>query len=89
MTLCVIDGKQCVCQPDEGMACPNGTPAQVQAALFAIIVAADRAPAPAQAVPLTREQIIDLGPNGIGCLSDLIAYTRAVERAHGIGAQHG
>jgi histidine ammonia-lyase len=35
MTLCVIDGKQCQCQPDEGVPCVAGTPAQVQAALNA------------------------------------------------------
>lgn len=35
MTLCVIDGKQCRCQPDEGAPCTAGTPAQVQAALNA------------------------------------------------------
>ena len=35
MTLCVIDGKQCQCQPDDGQPCTAGTPAQVQAALNA------------------------------------------------------
>ena len=34
MTLCVINGKQCQCQPDEGVPCAAGTPAQVQAALW-------------------------------------------------------
>ncbi len=38
MTLCVIDCKQCQCQPDEGVPCDAGTPAQVQAALNAEIM---------------------------------------------------
>ena len=39
MTLCVIDGKQCQCQPNEGVACDAGTAAEVQAALNAEIMA--------------------------------------------------
>ncbi len=35
MSACVIDGKQCQCQPSEGVPCVSGTPAQVQAALHA------------------------------------------------------
>lgn len=35
MTLCVISGKQCQCQPDEGVACDEGSPAEVQEALRA------------------------------------------------------
>ena len=38
MTLCVIDGKQCQCQPDEGVPCVEGTPAQVQAAMCAEVM---------------------------------------------------
>lgn len=33
MTYCVMKVGHCQCQPDEGMACPHGTPAEVQAAL--------------------------------------------------------
>ena len=33
MTQCVMRAGHCQCQPDDGMACPHGTPAQVQAAL--------------------------------------------------------
>lgn len=33
MTICVMGGKYCCCQPDDGVACPFGTPTEVQAAL--------------------------------------------------------
>ena len=33
MTLCVINGKQCQCQPDDGVACDAGMAAEVQDAL--------------------------------------------------------
>ncbi len=35
MTLCVIDQRQCQCQPEDGTPCHAGTPALVQAALNA------------------------------------------------------
>jgi hypothetical protein len=38
MTLCVIDGKQCQCQPDEGVPCTAGSAAEVQAKLNAEIM---------------------------------------------------
>lgn len=39
MTRCVIDGKQCQCQPSDGQPCTFGTPAAVQAALNSEIMA--------------------------------------------------
>ena len=35
MTKCAVNSGPCCCQPDDGTPCPNGTPAQVQAALNA------------------------------------------------------
>lgn len=51
MTACVIDGKPCQCQPDEGMACPHGTPAEVQAALNAEVIRLRALSAQPAAVP--------------------------------------
>ena len=62
MTLCVIDGKQCQCQPDDGVACDAGTPAQVQAALNLEVMALRK---DAERFRLMRENI-DVTDNGDG-----------------------
>ena len=98
MTLCVIDGKQCVCQPDEGMPCPNGTPAQVQAALNAALMA--RAVGAGSREPLTElheqleaatEALVNRCNSEFVLASDpaVIAAEAALERLHKVRAARG
>lgn len=90
MTLCVMDRKQCCCQPDEGVACPAGTAAQVQDKLNAELSSLKKqvAALSTQYLTLTDAMRYKEGEQGLSPEEYAEGLRKNAERYRWLRAQH-